>query len=239
MTQGHLDAAIILAGGLATRMRPLTETIPKSMLEIEDVPFVAYQLRLLRRNSITKVTICAGYLGEQIRDFVGDGSAFDVQVDYSFDGDKLLGTAGAIRKTFDRLPDVFFVLYGDSYLDCDYQAAWHAFAETGKQALMTVYHNEGQWDTSNVEFDGRQILAYSKRVRTERMRHIDYGLGIFRRSVFDLVPEDTPYDLATLYEHLLAQGQLAALEVKTRFYEIGSFSGLEELRAYFRGRKDL
>lgn len=227
-----LEAVAILAGGLATRMRPLTETIPKSLLDVNGEPFIAHQLRLLRRNEMTHAVLCVGHLGEQIRDYVGDGQAFQMRVAYSFDGDKSLGTAGALKKALHLLPETFFVIYGDSYLDCDYQAAWRTFAEAGKTALMTVYQNQGRWDTSNVEYRDGRIIAYSKQAKTERMQYIDYGLGVFHRDAFDSVPEDTFYDLAALYEGLLAQDQLSAYEVKTRFYEIGSFQGLEETRNY-------
>ena len=237
MMPERLTEVVILAGGLATRMRPLTETIPKSMLDVNGEPFIAHQLRLLRRNQITHVVLCVGYLGEQIRDYVGDGSRFDLKVDYSFDGEKQLGTAGAIKKALPLLGDQFFVIYGDSYLDCDYQAAWKTYVKAGRLLLMTVYHNQGQWDTSNVEYGDGLIVAYSKRAKTERMEYIDYGLGIFPRAAFDDLPADTPYDLSVLYERYLAQDQLSAHVVTTRFYEIGSFSGLEETRTYLANKE--
>jgi NDP-sugar pyrophosphorylase family protein len=153
-------------------------------------------------------------------------------VEYSFDGPKLLGTAGAIRQALPLLGDRFFVIYGDSYLPCDYRSIAGAFLSSGKQGLMTVYRNEGAWDTSNVEFAGNRILAYDKKVRTPRMHYIDYGLGAFRREAFLNLPENEIYDLATLYQDLLAQDQLAAYEVPERFYEIGSPAGIQELSSY-------
>jgi len=222
----------ILAGGMATRLMPITEKIPKSLVDINGKPFISHQLRLLRSKGIVKVIICAGYLGEMIQDFVGDGSRFDIQVEYSFDGGCLLGTGGAVKKALARLGESFFVLYGDSYLPCDYKEVQAAFKGSGKKGLMTVFHNEGDWDTSNVEFKNGQILAYEKQRLTPRMRHIDYGLGVFQREAFANVPEDTPYDLADFYQLLLKKGELTAFEVKERFYEVGTFDGLEELKGY-------
>jgi NDP-sugar pyrophosphorylase family protein len=225
-----LYPAVILAGGLATRLRPVTEKIPKSLVEVAGEPFAAHQLRLLARHGIEKVVICAGFLWEQLRDFTGDGSQFGLKVEYSVDGPTLLGTAGAIRKALPLLPDRFFVIYGDSYLPYDYAAAQQVFDASGLGALMTVYRNEGQWDTSNVEFADGRIVDYDKKTRSPRMRYIDYGLGMFQRRVFEEMP-DGPRDLADVYRERLAAGDLVGLEVFERFYEIGSFAGIEELSA--------
>jgi NDP-sugar pyrophosphorylase family protein len=167
-----------------------------------------------------------------VRDSVGDGRAFNLHIDYSFDGPTLLGTAGALKRALPLLGESFFILYGDSYLPIDWAAVEHAFLASRKAGLMTVFHNEDNWDTSNVEFQNGQILAYNKKLRTARMRHIDYGLGVLQASALGRIPEGEACDLATLYQELLAAGELAAFEAPHRFYEIGSFSGIEELRAY-------
>jgi NDP-sugar pyrophosphorylase family protein len=228
----------ILAGGLATRLRPLTETIPKSLVEINGEPFLWHQLRLLRRNGLQRVVLCVSHLGEQVRDSVGDGAAFGLHVDYSFDGTKMLGTAGALKRAQPLLGESFFVLYGDSYLPIDWAEVESAFLESHKAALMTVFRNEGQWDTSNVEFVDGRILAYNKKLRTARMRHIDYGLGVFDTAALARIPDGEARDLATLYGELLDAGELAGFEASHRFYEIGSFSGIQELRAYLsQGRE--
>ena len=183
--------------------------------------------------------VCAGYLGEMTRDYVGNGAQFGVEVEFSFDGPRLLGTAGALKRALPLLGDAFFVLYGDTYLPCDYEAVQHAFVESGKPALMTVFPNENRWDRSNVEFVDGRIVAYDKARQTSRMRHLDYGLGVFNRRAFDGVPPDEPHDLAALYQSLLEQGELAAWEVGQRFYEIGSFEGLEETRRYLAAQPQI
>lgn len=235
MTKGMLPVAI-LAGGLASRLQPLTETIPKVLIEVTGEPFIAHQLRLLRANGFQRVTVCAGYLGEMIQDCVGDGGRFGLQVEFSFDGPRLLGTAGAVKQALPLLGEAFFVLYGDTYLSCDYRAVQTEFERSGRPALMTVFRNENRWDRSNVEFVNGRISAYDKEQRTPRMQHIDYGLGVFNHSAFEIVPRDQPYDLATLYHSLLTQGQLAAYEVDQRFYEIGTLEGLEETRRHLAMR---
>ncbi|MEK7407469.1 MAG: nucleotidyltransferase family protein [Acidobacteriota bacterium] len=224
--------AAILAGGLATRLRPLTASRPKALLEVNGEPFIAHQLRLLRASGIERVVLCLGYLGEMVREFVGDGGGFGLRAEYSFDGPVLRGTAGAIAKALPLLGEAFFVLYGDSYLPCNYRAVEAAFLACGKQGLMTVFRNEGRWDASNVEFAGGALLAYDKKNRTSRMQHIDYGLGVFRKSAFAALAEGASHNLAALYQDLLARGQLAGLEVPERFYEIGSAAGLQELSEF-------
>jgi NDP-sugar pyrophosphorylase family protein len=219
----------ILAGGLATRLRPITDRIPKALVEINGEPFIAHQLRLLESKGIRRVVLCLGYRGEMVRDLVGDGREFGVAVDYAFDGPVLRGTAGAIHQALALLEEAFFVLYGDSYLTCDYAAVEETFHGAGKTGLMTVFQNEGQWDSSNVEFDGGRILAYDKRNRTPRMRYIDYGLGVFHRRAFARIAPGSVMDLTVLYQELLAKDDLAAFRVSERFYEIGSPAGIQEL----------
>ncbi len=227
-----LFPVVILSGGLATRLRPATESFPKAMLAINGEPFVAHQLRLLKKNGIDEVIMCLGYLGEQIVKFVGNGSQFGLRVSYHFDGPVLLGTAGAIKKALSFLPNLFFVLNGDSYLRCHYADVQEAFIKEKKLALMTVFHNQGQWDSSNVEFSNHKILMYDKQKRAPSMMHIDYGLEVFTRDVFAGLPDNQNYDLVTLYQSLINRNQLAAFEVSQRFYENGSFNGISELSAY-------
>jgi NDP-sugar pyrophosphorylase family protein len=220
---------VILAGGLATRLRPLTEKIPKALVEVAGRPFLEHQIELLKRNGLTDLILCLGYLGETIEQQYGDGNSLGVRMRYSFDGPQLLGTGGAIKRASTLLPDAFFVLYGDSYLPVDYQAVARAFTEAGEPALMTVFENSDAWDTSNVWLEHGRIRLYSKREKLPEMRYIDFGLMICTRQIFDHAPSDAPFDLADTLEKLSRNGSLAGYEVKQRFYEIGSPAGLAEL----------
>lgn len=221
----------ILAGGLATRLRPITETIPKSLVSVAGRPFVEHQLEQLQREGIRRVVLCVGYLGEMVRDVVGDGSRFGLRVDYSFDGTKLLGTGGALRQALPLLGDTFFVLYGDSYLPIPFAPVAETFLKSGKQGLMTVYRNEGSYDTSNVVFADGRIRIYDKKAKLPEMRHIDYGLELLKPAAFEPFVGREAFDLAELLQNLLSRDQLAGHEVTTRFYEIGSHAGLTELDA--------
>jgi NDP-sugar pyrophosphorylase family protein len=226
--------AVILAGGLATRLRPLTEQIPKALIELAGHPFLWHQLELLKRRGIRRVVLLVGHLGESIQQRFQDGAELGIRIDYCFDGPVLLGTAGAIRQALPLLPERFFVLYGDSYLPCNYALVEAAFRSSGLPGLMTVYRNEGRYDSSNVEYDGSRILRYDKRHRTPAMHHIDYGLGAFHRSVFEAIPAGQARDLATVYQDLLDAGSLAAFEVQQRFYEIGSPKGLRDTAEFLK-----
>jgi N-acetyl-alpha-D-muramate 1-phosphate uridylyltransferase len=232
----NIDAvpAAILAGGLATRLGPLTSASPKALIDINGEPFIGHQLRLLHDRGVRRVVLCLGYLGEMVADFVDRGQKFGIDVEYSFDGPTLLGTAGALRRAAHLLGPVFMVFYGDSYLPCDYREVLAAFEAQQRPALMTVYRNENRYDRSNAELANGRILAYDKRHPSEAMNHIDYGLGVLRASCLELVPSDQPYDLANLYQDLLADGQLGAYEVHERFHEVGSIGGIEEMREYLR-----
>ena len=138
----------ILTGGLATRLRPITKSIPKALIEVAGKPFIAHQLQYLRLQGITSVILCTGYLGEMIQNFVGNGSNWDLEVNYSSDGSILLGTGGALKRALPRLGENFFVLYGDSYLPINYVNVQKAFIDSGKLGLMTVLHNKNQFSHS-------------------------------------------------------------------------------------------
>ena len=253
----NLYPVLILAGGLATRLRPITEKIPKALVEVGGEPFIAHQLRLLRFHGIRQAIISAWYRGDMIRDYAGDGAKFDMQISYVFDGDKPLGTGGAIRRALHLVnnqsttkatkytnksgifscgscfswstDNPFFVLYGDSYLPCNYAEIQAKFEAAKQPALMTVYRNHDQWDSSNVEMMDEKIVKYDKKERSPAMQFIDYGLGIFHPAVFSGLQDGEPADLADIYRDLAQAGKLAAYLARQRFYEIGSYEGLREL----------
>jgi NDP-sugar pyrophosphorylase family protein len=224
----------ILAGGLAKRLRPITEAIPKALVTVAGAPFLAHQLRLLHSAGLRRIVICAGYRGEMIEAKIGDGARFDLRIEYSYDGPRLLGTGGALKQALPLLGHRFLVLYGDSYLSIDYRSAALSFAAGHKAGLMTVYRNQGRWDASNVQFEAGQILRYDKKQRIPEMHHIDYGLGILRAESLASWPDNEPFDLADVYGRLLSENQLSGYEVTERFYEIGSAEGLAELDAFLR-----
>ncbi len=225
----------VLAGGLATRLRPITEKIPKSLVPVAGRSFLAHQLEMLHARGVRRVVLCIGYLGEMIQREFGR-EAFGIQLEYSFDGEKLLGTGGAIKRAMPKLGPEFFILYGDSYLPIPYAPVAEFFHRSGQPGLMTVYRNEGQYDASNVVFADGEIKVYDKKSRLPEMRHIDYGLSLFKSSVFDAYAVDQVFDLAEVMGKLVREKQLAGYEVLERFYEMGSPAGLTELEVILKPR---
>lgn len=226
----------LLAGGLATRLRPITTTIPKALVEVAGEPFIDHQLRLLARNGARRVVMCIGYLGEMIEAHCRDGSRYGLELSYVPDGPKLLGTGGALRQALPYLGEAFWVLYGDSYMDIDYPAVLTAFQQRGRQGLMTVLRNGDRWDKSNVVFQQNRLIRYDKRHPTPDMEYIDYGASLLRSDVLAAYPAGEAFDLADVYHRLVEQGEMTGYEVTQRFYEIGSHQGLKETEEYLRQR---
>jgi NDP-sugar pyrophosphorylase family protein len=227
--------AALLAGGLATRLRPVSQTIPKALMPVAGRTFIDHQLDLLYRSGIRSVVLCVGHLGEMLRDHVGDGAAYGLNARYSFDGDRLLGTGGAVRRALPLLGDLFWIMYADSYMEIDYRQVLADFdAHPKALGLMTGLHNAGQWDKSNVVFKNGQLLRYDKNANSPDMTYIDYGVAILKASAAQRLPADAPADLAQLYGKLVADGLMIGHEVKNRFYEIGTPASLAEADAYLR-----
>jgi len=233
MILGDVPVAI-LAGGRATRLGSLAADLPKALISVAGHPFVDHQLALLQRRGLRRVVFCVGHLGEQIVAHVGDGARFGMRVEYAFDGPCLLGTGGALRRAAALLGPLFWVLYGDAYLDFDYGAALERLLGRPEPALMTVYHNEGRWDRSNVVYRDGRVACYDKRQPSPDMAYIDYGASLLRASALGRVPPDEAYDLGDLQHELAEAGLLAGYEVEQRFYEVGSVEGLREAEAYLR-----
>jgi NDP-sugar pyrophosphorylase family protein len=221
---------VILAGGLATRLRPLTDTIPKSLVVIHRKPFLQYQLELLRRHGITDIILCIGHLGDQIRGYFEDGWRFGVNIRYSQEGERLLGTAGAIKHAEPLLEDIFLLMNGDSFLMLDYRGIMDYFRGFRKLGLMVVYKNCDRYDRSNVVLEGKLVKVYDRKQRTPGMIYIDEGLSVLRKEALELIPEGETVPIEFLYQSLISRGDLLAYETSQRFYEIGSPEGLEEFR---------
>lgn len=234
---------VILAGGLATRMRPLTDAIPKALIPAGGKPFVDHQFAHLAAHGVTDVVLSVGYRGDALRAHVGDGARFGLRVRVVDEGMDLRGTAGALRLALEQgaLEEAFLVTYGDSFLPVDFGAVFAAFRSAGKPALMTVFRNEGRWDTSNVIFDGRMVTLYDKQRRTRPVQDftfIDYGLSAMARSVVEAdIPAAGRADLADVFFALSSRGDLAGLEVRERFYEIGSPAGLQDFERWLNAHR--
>ncbi len=228
-----LPPVCILAGGLGKRLGHRVADTPKPLIAVAGEPFLFHQLRLLAAHGATRVVLCVGYLGELIEARIGP-NRFGIEIAYSYDSPDLDGTLGAIRRALPLLTDRFLVLYGDTYLRLDYEAAVDAWESSRMPAMMTVLRNEGRWDTSNVVFADGRVRLYDKTRQLPEMRWIDYGLGgLTTGTIAEVDPGET--DLAGLYGHLAAAGRLCGYEVSERFYEIGTPEALAEAESFLLG----
>ena len=226
--------AVVLAGGLATRLGERTQHLPKALIPIAGRPFLAWQLEALARSGFRDVLLCVGHFADQIREFLGDGSAFSSTVAYSEDGPTLLGTGGALRRALHLLEPSFLVTYGDSYLPFDYAAPLRDL-EAHPEALgtMSVFQNHGAWDQSNSAVQGDQVVRYEKSSRDPSLHFIDYGALALRRSAIAEREVGCAWSLESIQSELASSGKLRAYEARERFYEIGSESGIRDLEAKF------
>jgi NDP-sugar pyrophosphorylase family protein len=232
--------AVILAGGMATRLWPISDTTPKALVPVAGRPFIEYQIELFRSRGVRDLIICIGHLGHLIEEYLGDGRRFGVSISYGYERDGLLGTAGAIKNVEPLLEDAFFVQYGDSYLLVDYREVMEYFRRHDMPGLMVVYKNHDRWNRSNVVVDDGQVCVYDKSRKWPAMVYIDFGVSIFRREAFAGVPAGVATDLSSVHQALIEQRRLLAYETSHRFYEVGSPEGLQEFESFVRsGTLDL
>ena len=224
---------VILSGGLGTRIKSKTKNHPKALLDIEGKPFIVRQLEYLSSQNIKKVIICAGYLGDQIQKVIGNGDAYNINVEYSFDGEVLLGTGGSIKKALNKLDENFFILYGDSYLPISFKRVQEFFLKKNTSALMTIYKNESKFDKSNVYFKNKTII-YNKDNPTAEMKYIDYGLNLVNKKIFKKFMNNDIFDLSEVFTYLSENSMLNVMEIYDRFYEVGSEKGLINTIDYFK-----
>lgn len=228
---------VIIAGGLGTRLGRLTARRPKSLVNIHGRPFLERQIGLLREGGVRDILLCIGHLGDQIKKRFGDGRPLGVGIRYSEEGDDLLGTGGALKKAEPLLEDRFFLLWGDSYLLVDYRKIWDAFLMSRRLGLMVVYKNSNERIPSNAAVRGGRVVRYDKWRARPDMQYVDNGLSAWRRDMLKLIPAGRPFEIERLFQRLSKQGEVAAYETEQRFYEIGSVSGLRELRRLLRGSR--
>jgi len=226
--------AVILAGGLATRLRPITTKIPKAMVSINGRPFLEYQIELLKHQGIEDIVICIGYLGNLIREHFGNGQKFDISIRYSDEGLEMLGTGGALKAAEPLLDKEFLVINGDSYLVIDTYAVIHSLRSSGKLGTLVAFHSEHSQNLANLIVKDGLVRHYSKNIRLPEMNHIDAGISAFHKRALDHLPEMAKVDMGQLYTKLIDQKELMAYEAEHRFYDIGTLQGLQDFETFVK-----
>jgi len=225
---------VILCGGLATRLGNLVKDVPKSMIQINNKPFLEYQIEKLKKHSIKDIVLCVGHLSEQIENYFGNGKKFGVNILYSYDKEKPLGPIGALKNAEPMLEDIFFIMYGDSYLNVDFQKIYSYFIRQNKLGLMAVFKNFNKYDKSNLIVKNNMIIGYGEKERTQDMIYIDYGTSIIQKKALNLVPKNTFYSTGQFFSSLISKKELLAFEVKERFYHIGNPNALREFKNFIK-----
>ena len=225
---------VILLGGMATRLRPITRNIPKAMIIINGRPFLEHQIELLKKNGLKNFVFCVGYKWNLIKEYFGNGNRYNIEIKYSYDGKYLLGTAGAVRKAIKVLDEDFIILYGDTYLQIEYRSLidYYYKNKSGYSGLMSVYKNDNKLDKSNVIYKNGKIIKYDKFHYSPEMKYIDYGISILKKEVLKALPANKRIDLADVYAELTKKGLMLGYEVFNRFYEIGTQKSLKEFENF-------
>ena len=229
---------VILAGGLGTRLRPVTTQIPKPMVPVAGVPYLEHQLRLLAEQEFADVVLLTGYLGEQIEEYLGDGSRLGLQLRYSREPAPL-GTGGALREARSLLASEFLVIYGDSYLPIEYSPVVDRLRAANASGVLVLYHDpSGDTDVpGNVAIDeSNHIVRYDKSgTKDPELRYVEAGVLALRKSVLDLMPGTGVVSLEQeIFPQLIAQRRLVGLPTTQRFYDIGTPDRLRAIEALLR-----
>jgi len=226
--------AVILAGGLGTRMRPFTEQAPKYLLPVCGRSFADYQLGLLKQDGVRDIVLCVGHLGEMIQAHLGDGASRGVHIEYSWDAPSSGGTAGALKKADALLEDTFFLTWGDSYVRVDHAAMFAGHQANALEVICTmgVFRNENAWDRSNVRVEGDKVACYEKSSQATEFTHIDAGISVFSRRALAEIPSEQTVQLDGFFSNWAKTGRLGAYPVSQRFYEVGSPGGLADFERF-------
>jgi NDP-sugar pyrophosphorylase family protein len=234
--------AVILAGGLGTRLGPLTRKIPKPMVPVAGAPYLEHQLRLLARQSFRDVLLLTGHLGEQIESYFGNGSRLGLRIRYSREAQPQ-GTGGALRDARRHLAESFLLMYGDSLLPIEYAAAGHRLKDSAALGLIVVYRDPAGETTvpPNVALDRSGLVTrYDKTSAAEPgLEYVEAGVSCFRRDVVDLLPGGGPASFEQCcFPRLIDRRQLAALPTTQRFYDIGTPERLRVIEEYLRASSE-
>ena len=229
--------AVILAGGLGTRLRPLTLTVPKPMLPVGGKPFLCHQLEHLKAQGIRRALLLIGHLGGQVKAYFGDGGSIGMELMYSEERE-LLGTGGALKLAEGKIAGDFFVIYGDSFLPLDYAGFEAAFFRAGREGMIAVYRDPAGATRvrGNVTLSPEGLVArYDKGAGGAGLDWVEAGVLAFRRGVLRRIPPGRVVSLERdVYPALIGEGALAGYPVAHRFFDIGTEERIRDMEAWLK-----
>ena len=226
--------AIILAGGLGTRLRPVTINIPKCMVPINGKPFLLYLLNLLKIHGIENVLLCIGYLGEQIEIYFGDGSKLGLNINYSRENKELLGTGGALKLAEGLMENTFWVINGDTYLDIDYQKIWRIFADSYKKSLIVAYPCDSR-ERGDLAIDTKFNVTRYEKSNNDNLGYVNAGALILQKEVVSWIETGRHVSLEKeIFPLVIQRNAMAAYITPTSFFDIGTFSTWKGFSKYIQ-----
>jgi NDP-sugar pyrophosphorylase family protein len=216
----------VLAGGLGTRLRPITDRLPKCMTPVGDKPFLYYLLQLFKEKGTDEVILCTGYLGEQIEEYFGNGKNMGLRLLYSRENGCLLGTGGALKLAEPILHDSLLVVNGDTYLNIDYKTIYEDFNMSKAQALIVASQCPTDTCGDLAVDDNFNVTAYDK-TNPVGKDYVNAGvMGLKRDILAEVNPAQVVSLEADIFPNLISRGDVRACITAKQFYDIGSFSGL-------------
>ena len=225
---------VILAGGLATRIRPITNNKAKALIEINGKPFIYWQLKYYIKQGVKNFVFLLGFKGEEIEGYIKKNNYFNVNISFYYDGNQLRGTGGSILQSINKFPENFFVLYGDTLLQIDLNDMYNFYDKNNHQITMSIYKNKSMYDKSNVQKLSHNKITYNKDNLQNDMSYIDYGISILNKKIFISNTDKTLTDLSSFYKGISSKNKLFGYEVFKRFYEIGSFEGIKQTQSFVK-----
>lgn len=229
-----IKQAVIMAGGKGTRLRPVTNNLPKAMVPANDKPFLEHLLIMLKKRGVTDIVLCVSYLGEQIKSYFGDGTKFGLNIVYSYDGEELLGTGGALKKTESLLNNSFFFINGDVYYDLDYRKIAEEFEKNPTLGLMVVYHNRDKITQNNVIVQKGKLLRYDRDRIDPKLNEVDGSVYVFKKEILDMLPEGKSALEIETFQKLIDSNQFRVYMPENRYYTNGTPEKLKLFEKHLR-----
>lgn len=211
--------AVILAGGKGRRLEPYTISFPKPLVPVGDMPILEIVIRQLKANGFTHITLAVGHLAELLMAYFGDGSKWDIKIDYSRE-EKPLGTVGPLKLIKD-LPDQFLVMNGDVLTTLKYSELVKQHQRSNADLTIACYRANTKIDLGVIEFDGRMEVT-NYREKPILPYDVSMGVYVFNRSVLDTFEADDYMDLPTIVNNLIhGQGTVKVYLSDHEWLDIG------------------
>jgi len=233
----QIKQAVILAGGLGTRLKPITDKIPKPMILMNGKPFLEYLLEMLKDNGIQEVVLLLGYFSEKVQEYFGDGSKFGLRIKYSI-GDVSFETGKRIKLAEELIEDNFLLMYCDNYWPLNLNKLIEYHNNHNVQATITVYTNKDNFSKNNMKVDEQgYVVLYDKSRQEKNLLGVEIGFYILCKNIFTMMTETNFSFEKEIIPKLIEQKQLAGYLTDHRYYSVGSLERLPVTEDFLKQKK--